>query len=338
MYQVYFDSGTTNTRAYVIKDKQVVASGKKAIGSKDSSISGNKATLVGGIKELYDRVLQENSLTDSDIAEIYASGMITSPFGMKEVPHLTVPVSLDALRRQVYTYYEPDFFRRDVKLIRGIKTIPDGFTVDRQNMIDVNNMRGEEIEIFGMLADLPAERCNRPTAVFMPGSHTHVVFVKDGALQDILSNFGGELFGALASSTILSNSIDLGIETVDEGMVMLGYEKLAEYGFNRALYLVNTMQIFGVLTKRERTSYLEGVIVGGVMMAFEKTVSEKWKDVKELIVAGSGAMADACHILLKALYKDMNVNAMSAEGQGGYAVRGFFALQEQGGSRCREKC
>ena len=338
MYQVYFDSGTTNTRAYIIKDKQVVASGKKAIGSKDSSISGNKATLVGGIKELYDRVLQENGLTDSDIAEIYASGMITSPFGMKEVPHVTVPVSLDALYRKIYTYYEPDFFKRDVKLIRGVKTIPDGFAVDKRNIIGVNNMRGEEIEIFGILADLPAEQRNRPTAVFMPGSHTHVVFVKDGVLQDMLSNFGGELFGALASSTILSNSLDLGIETVDEEMVMLGYEKLVEYGFNRALYLVNTMQIFGVLTKQERTSYLEGVIVGGVIMAFEKTVSEKWKDIKEVIVAGSGAMAETCVILLKALYADMNVRALIVEGQGGFAVRGFFALQEQGGDRCREKC
>ena len=328
MYYVYFDSGTTNTRVYLIKDRQVMAYGKQAIGSKDSSIAGDSAVLIRGIKELYDRMLNENNLSDQDITEIYASGMVTSPFGIKEVPHVTVPVSIDKLHSQIYSYDEPDFFKREIKLIRGVKTIPDGFVVDRNNIIDVNNMRGEEVEIFGLLTRLPVMRRSKPTAVFLPGSHTHVVYIENGVIQDILSNFCGELFYAISSSTILSSSIDSQIEKLDEAMLRMGYEKLTEYGVNRALYLVNAMKIFDILTKTERTSYFEGVIVGGVIQAFEKTRTKKWKNVEEVIVAGGGAMADACAILLKALYKDMNVNVLNAPEPDSFAAKGFLALLE----------
>lgn len=50
--------------------------------------------LIEGMKALYDQVLAANSLTDGDVEAIYASGMVTSPYGLKEVPHLVLPMTV----------------------------------------------------------------------------------------------------------------------------------------------------------------------------------------------------------------------------------------------------
>ena len=97
-YILYYDSGTSNTRAYLLnRDFQVKYTVKKAVGSKDSAIAGSNRVLIEGMKELYDDVLSANALEEGDIDAIYASGMITSPYGLKEVPHLALPLTVGGL-------------------------------------------------------------------------------------------------------------------------------------------------------------------------------------------------------------------------------------------------
>ena len=56
-YILYYDSGTSNTRAYLLnRDFQVKYTVKKAVGSKDSAIAGSNRVLIEGMKELYDDV------------------------------------------------------------------------------------------------------------------------------------------------------------------------------------------------------------------------------------------------------------------------------------------
>ena len=77
---LYFDSGTSNTRAYLLdREFRICDSAKRAVGSKDSAIAGTNRVLIEGMKALYDQVLAANSLTDGDVEAIYASGMVTSP-------------------------------------------------------------------------------------------------------------------------------------------------------------------------------------------------------------------------------------------------------------------
>ena len=54
-YLLYFDSGTSNTRAYLLdRNFQVKYVAKKAVGSKDSAIAGSNRVLVEGMKALHD--------------------------------------------------------------------------------------------------------------------------------------------------------------------------------------------------------------------------------------------------------------------------------------------
>ena len=140
-YLLYFDSGTSNTRAYLLdRDFQVKYVAKKAVGSKDSAIAGSNRVLVEGMKALHDQVLAENGLTEGNISAIYASGMITSPYGLKEVPHLPLPMTVKTFADSLYPFREDTCFHRDIILVPGLKTLSDDFSF-------VNNMRGEEIEI-----------------------------------------------------------------------------------------------------------------------------------------------------------------------------------------------
>lgn len=50
MVYVYMDSGTSNTRAYLLRDGALLAEAKAPVGTKDSAIAGDNAVLVSGMK------------------------------------------------------------------------------------------------------------------------------------------------------------------------------------------------------------------------------------------------------------------------------------------------
>ena len=52
-YILYFDSGTSNTRAYLLdREFRICDSAKRAVGSKDSAIAGTNRVLIEGMKAL----------------------------------------------------------------------------------------------------------------------------------------------------------------------------------------------------------------------------------------------------------------------------------------------
>lgn len=329
MYNVYFDSGTSNTRAYLIKDYTAMDAVKRNIGSKDVSIARDHTVLIEGLKELYDQLLRKNELTDTDVRGIYASGMVTGPFGIKEVPHVSTPVSLKKLCDSIYTHYESGVFKRNIYLIRGAKTVAEDYRVNSKNIADVNNVRGEEIELFGLLAKLPEDLINASLAVFFPGSHTHIAYVKQGVLQDILSTFSGELFYAISSGTILSSSIESESGSLDEEMIRYGFRRLKEYGINRALYIAHAMKVFDVSDNLRIKSYLCGIVNGSTVAAFEKVMAEKWKEVDSIIVAGSNEMIGINEILLKEAIKNVEIMTIFASEKDSLAVKGFLEILKQ---------
>ena len=86
----WFDCGTTNTRLYLIaEDGTYRFCGGKAVGSRNVAMEGSCAILAQAMAQL----LQESP---ESAVQIYASGMVTSAFGLKEVPHLVAPVSAAA--------------------------------------------------------------------------------------------------------------------------------------------------------------------------------------------------------------------------------------------------
>ena len=76
------DCGTTMTRIYIVnEEKKIIASGRKKVGVRDTSITGSRDALRSGVTELFFQILSENNIPDKDVEFAIASGMITSEIG-----------------------------------------------------------------------------------------------------------------------------------------------------------------------------------------------------------------------------------------------------------------
>ena len=293
-YLLYFDSGTSNTRAYLLdRDFQVRYVAKKAVGSKDSAIAGSNRVLIEGMKALHDQVLAENGLGEENISAIYPSGMITSPYGLKEVPHLPLPLTVKKFADSLYPFREDTCFHREIILVPGLKTLSDDFSF-------VNNMRGEEIEIIGALEELKAMDDVQDAAMIFPGSHTHVTYVQGEEITGIISNFTGELFYAIQKDTILSPVLASDGSALDTEMVRQGCQNLKRFGFNRALYICHAMRLFDQGTPQQRFSYGEGVIMGGVRESLEYYCENLWPKCRTVVMVSNEFM----YQLFAALFED----------------------------------
>lgn len=273
MYYFYYDSGTTNTRAYLICNRTIVQKSSLPIGSRNCALMNNNTILKEALLELYQQLLMKEGITDKDVKDIYMSGMVSSPSGLLEVEHLSTPLDFSTLKKHIVSFPMPEFGGRNVRIIPGIKTLPQGQAATIQTITTANNMRGEEIEIFGVLhrhPELEKGRC----CIILPGSHTQVAFLQDGSIIDISSNVTGELHHAIINDTILGSSITGNTKTdILPEMVCMGYETLHQFGFNRALYIVRSMELFADSSLAQRRSYLEGVVNGGVMDAISQAMS-----------------------------------------------------------------
>lgn len=292
-YILYYDSGTSNTRAYLLdRDFAVKYTVKKAVGSKDSAIAGSNAVLIRGLKELYDNVLSANGLEEGDISAIYASGMITCAYGLKEVPHMALPLTVEGFAGNMVSVLEDTCFHREIILIPGLKTVNDDITY-------VNNMRGEEIEIIGALDELQSLGAPEDLAMILPGSHTHVTYLQGEQITGIISNFTGELFHAIQKETILSPVLTWDGSQLDREMVLKGYENLQKFGFNRALYICRAMDAFGEGDPAQRFSYGEGVILGGVRQSLEYYCQHFWPKCRTAALVSDEFMYQLFSILFE---------------------------------------
>lgn len=268
---------------------------------------------------LYDQILWENQLTDSDIHIIYASGMVTSPYGIREIPHQILPLSVQQFAEQIYCHFEEQFFCRNLYLIPGLKTIdPDDFS-------SAGNMRGEEIEVIGALDELRSREIHC-AAVLTPGSHSHITYVKENHIQDILSTFTGELFHALKTETLLSPILSTQAQELDASMVHTALENLKKFGFNRALYLCHAMRMMGEGSETQRFSYAEGVINGGVREALDYYCAHCWKDCHTLAIVSNAFLYQLFSILFEDSPYIKQILWLPISDTQSYAVKGLKTL------------
>lgn len=274
----YFDSGTTNTRLYILNENnEIIEAEKKSIGSKDVVISGNRSLLLSAMKEMLENAFKHTGYDAHHISDIYASGMVTSPFGIKEIPHVEIPVSVKEFADRIYPYKECDFFNCVINLIPGIKT--------REKEAELrNNARGEEIEAIGVMSQWHT-RENEAAALVFPGSHTHTIYIEKGYISGILSNFTGEIFHAFRTETILASILNRDTEGLNE-MVAEGARCAEKYGFNRAMYIAHGMNIFNEGSEIDRISFCEGVINSGMKKSIEFYCKNKWKGCSTVAVVG----------------------------------------------------
>ena len=332
MYQVYLDVGTTRLRLYLLKDFEVVYYKRTKVGARDTSINGYNKLLKSELHLIYQKMLDEYKLEPWQIQKVYASGMLACapPLGLVKADHLVTPVSLFDLYNNMMSVDAGIILRQQVNIIRGIKTINNNLKITVHNAHKMNNMRGEELEVFGVLASLDKDLSLRNLAIVLPGSHTQIVYCQNGVILDILSFFSGELFHALASSTILSKTMTEDPIDLDITSFRKGIENNLTYGFNRAIYLGNTLQIFNDTDIISMNSYIVGVIFSGIGKCFATHLKKTWIKIDQIIIAGESHINQIYQEMISELCPGIPYTSLDINTEKPLTVKGLIHLLSLG--------
>lgn len=263
---IALDGGTSNTRARLLRDGQVVATSRRSVGVRDSVLAAGRSPLVVAVRDALVEVLQAADGLEPEV--IVAAGMLSSEVGLAAVPHVQAPAGLAELARGAVVRQLTEVADQPILFVPGVRTPPspglDGWA-------DADIMRGEECETLGasILLSEPqiqgagATNFPAPLVFIWPGSHTKVVEVGDGGrILRSSSSLAGELTGALANHTLLAASLTDGLpDDPDPVAVAAGARLVARSGLGRAAFLVRIAALSGEFDARERASFLVGAVI-----------------------------------------------------------------------------
>lgn len=265
------DTGTTNTRLYLIDQGQVISQASEAVGVRDSAVSGSRQPLKDAISRCFNRVLQQAGMTENMIDCVIASGMITTELGLIDIPHLSAPVGFDDLIRHAVITRDPEIvpFDRQFVFIPGIKNPID--TGNLAQLRDADFMKGEETQVMGLLR---REAPQLPCRVFIFSSHTKIIHVdEDGRITGSITSLSGQVFAAICSQTSIGKSIgEAEIDQLDEPVMQLACDCVAGSGFLRTMLMPRILDILFHATPQQRRLFTETAIAADDLHMLDEAI------------------------------------------------------------------
>nr|WP_072514790.1 2-dehydro-3-deoxygalactonokinase [Ndongobacter massiliensis] len=268
------DCGTTMTRIYIIRDKKIIASDRKKIGVRDTSITGSRDALRNGVAELFFRTLKNNNIPDESIEFVIASGMITSEIGLIEIPHLVAPVGIHQLSAGIVKVMDSKVLPigRPIYFIPGIRNdypIP----AKAQNLRQVDFMRGEEVQCIGIMN---THKLPYPCNLVALSSHTKIMHINEfGQISASITTISGQFFEALLNSTSIGKSL---IETQNEvageysynALVSVATDCVRNAGLGRTCMMPRFLQVLMQSNSKERRTFIDAAIAADDLSAFHE--------------------------------------------------------------------
>jgi len=232
------DWGTTNVRTYLIDESGVIR-------ARRSAPSGVMATRPGEFMTTLDRLIDGWAEAETDA--ILMCGMVGSRQGLLEVPYVRCPASAAEIARGA----------REIDLGHGRAALifPGLICHDASGVPDV--LRGEETQVIGALADLP----DGTVSVWLPGTHSKHVRVRDGVIRAFSTHMTGEVFSTLSAHSILGRLMtghEIDLSAFDEGV-----QRAADpEGLLHHVFGARTRVLTGELQDSATRGYLSGVLIG----------------------------------------------------------------------------
>lgn len=236
----FLDGGTTQTRLRIWDGQHVRFDAARPVGARQGAMDGHTRALRTAVRELIEEARGQFALD-----AVVACGMLTSPSGLAEVPHLLAPVSAQQLASGTV--------RLDIEGCGEIFFIPGV----RTGNTDV--MRGEETEVTGLRQRLTL---TGPVNFLHFGSHDKLIVTNDEGIQGSQTNINGELLSVLTGQTILRATTvpPDALEKVDWDCWQQGLESARQHGLSQAAFLVRVNGLLGGLTPEQGTSWLLGAL------------------------------------------------------------------------------
>lgn len=187
-----------------------------------------------------------NGWLESDTLPVIISGMVTSRNGWLETPYVSCPANVEVFASSLTRHVTPSGL--EVHLVSGLSTRNNGVP-------DV--MRGEEIQIVGLIADGILDGI-----IVMPGTHSKWLTLVNGVIENYATFMTGEIFGAIRTHTILGQLMLDG--PVSKKSFELGIERSESSGTEllHTLFSVRTLTLFDEMAKNQTADYMSGLLIG----------------------------------------------------------------------------
>ncbi len=237
---IAIDWGSTNLRAKLVVDGEVVERRANGLGIKNVSQGEHGkvlAELCGDWKQRH-----------PDFA-ILMSGMVGSREGWVEVPYCRTPAEVGDLAVELVRLETEAM--GEVCLVPGLRhDFPDGSS-------DV--MRGEETEVYGLLAKAGAGELT----VCAPGTHSKWVNCRGGRIVDFRTWLTGEAFEKLTQDSLISGAGRDGSEELDDEAFVRGLGLAGGAGgLLHHLFLGRTEMLTGRVAAQDLPALVSGVLLG----------------------------------------------------------------------------
>ena len=227
------DSGTTNTRLRRMENGRVTGELSRRVGARDG-----KSAIASALSALLREV--------PDAEKVILSGMITSPTGLLEVPHVPGPVEVTKLPLLRHDF--PEIDPRPFYFVPGV-----AFRAGEMTCRDM--MRGEETELLGYGTDSQSR-------VFLhAGSHHKAMRMEGERLTASATAITGELLSALAEHTLIASSLDLSVEA-DLTYFRQAAELTCAQGFARAAFVLRMLDVQEHASPEMRLGWAYGMMAG----------------------------------------------------------------------------
>lgn len=274
---ITIDGGTSNTRISLVVKNDTVDRLTFHIGAKKGI--DDKEILIQTIKQGIDTILKNNSMPESKIEKILASGMITGEFGLVNLPYITAPVGIEELHNSLYETRITEISPIPFVFVPGVKKLCESFEHS-----DI--MRGEETEFIGLF---------RGEGIYiLPGSHSKIIIADTN--QRIIkfeTTLTGEFISSICQNTILKDSLSLKNAKLDYEFLLKGYDVCKENGINASLFKVRILDKLFTQNKTELYSFFMGVVLCNEVEQILR------KNPKRIIVGGQKEIKQAIAVILK---------------------------------------
>ena len=180
-------------------------------------------------------------------APVYASGMIGSNVGWKEVPYAEAPAGrADLAAAAVAT----EIGSVPVHIVPGI-------TCRRSFDGEPDILRGEEIEMMGL-----ASLGTVDGWVALPGTHTKWARLEQGRVVEFFTSMSGEIFDRLTAKGLLASIVEG--EAQDGPVFLQGVAagRARKLSLGTLLFGARAKVVRGFLSKPDAASYIRGLLIG----------------------------------------------------------------------------
>ncbi len=312
------DSGTTNSRLWLMRDLQILARRDVPIGVRNSAIDGNNHTLMEAICHSVS-VLRKLKAPDVVPEFVIAAGMITSNLGLYEVKHVQAPAGMIELATRIEKRVLPKTGDLPFYFIPGVRSGPASADLGNANDIDI--VRGEETEVVGALKVFGL--CG-PLLYIHLGSHTKLMKVDPyNRISGGASTLGGELLRAVQQETILRDSLftpqSCSIET---HFLEQGWNLCRKHGLFRTLYLIRILGVNSNYSKESLTSLFLGALINEEFRCLESTPSVQSEN--RVILSGLPQLQPAWTHFMK--QRSWSVKGLSTEETEQAFLRGLYEI------------